>query len=85
MKPNAGGLRAVKIERLNGLFDIETQLFPRVALSEDTLVQTLGTKAAVRFLDDFEHNFVHTLNLSDREALSKLPILAPLTRGACAR
>jgi hypothetical protein len=71
MQADACGLRAVKIERLDGLLDVGSSFVPRVALRKNAFGQTLGTKAAVRFLRYFEHDFVHTLNLSDRMTGSK--------------
>ena len=59
MQADASGLRAVEIERLDGLFDIGPQLIPSVALGEDAFGQALGAKAAVPFLRDLEYDFVH--------------------------
>ena len=54
---------AVKIERLDSLFDVGPQLVPGVALGEDAFGQALGAKTAVRFLRYLEYDFVHNLNL----------------------
>ena len=59
MEANAGGLRAVEIERLDALLDVGSQFVPTVALGEDAFGQAFGAKAAVRLLRDFEHDFVH--------------------------
>ena len=59
MEANAGGLRAVETERLDGLLDVASQLIQKVALGEDSFDRARGTKTAVRFLRDFEHDFVH--------------------------
>jgi len=61
VQPDAGGLRAIKIERLNGLLDVGSQLVLRAALGEDALRQALRAIAAVGFLRNFEHDFVHNL------------------------
>src|SRR5580704_15122507 len=68
VKANADGLRPVKIERLDSLFDVGPQLVPRVALCEDALGQALGAIPAVRFLSYVEHNFVH-LTIRPREGM----------------
>ena len=59
MKADAGGLRAVEVERANSLFDVGPQLVPGVSLGEDALGQALSAKAAVGLLGDLEDNFVH--------------------------
>ena len=59
MQTDASGLRAVKIECLDGFSDIGPKLVPRVALGEDTLGQALGTKTVIGLLSYLEHDFVH--------------------------
>jgi len=69
VKANPSGLEAVKIERLDGLFDVPSQLLPSVTLREDAFGQALGAKPAVRFLRHFEHNFVHLVIRNTREGM----------------
>lgn len=74
MQADTRGLRTVKIERLDGFSDVCPQFVPRVALREDALGQALGTKAAVRFLRDLEHDFVHTLRLPQNRPQTHDPV-----------
>ena len=80
MQADTRGLRTVKIERLDGFFNVGPQLVPRVALGKDAFGQTLCTKAAVRFLRDLEHDSFTPMNLSDPMALSKWRLLHCLLR-----
>jgi len=45
--------------------DVRTQLFPRVALSEDALRQTLSGESSTGILRDLKNQLVHALTVSD--------------------
>jgi hypothetical protein len=49
----------VKEECGDGFANILTKLFPRVALGEDVFRKALGAVTPIRFLNNFENQFVH--------------------------
>jgi hypothetical protein len=64
VKPKAGRLGPVEIERLNRFLDVRPQLIPRVSLGEDAFGQALGREAAVGIVRHLKHNFLHNLESS---------------------
>ncbi|MFZ4394435.1 MAG: hypothetical protein ACOYOU_02280, partial [Kiritimatiellia bacterium] len=59
MQANEGRARPIKVKGVDGFLDIFPQFIPRVGLRKNALAQTLGHKAAVRFLRNFKDNFIH--------------------------
>lgn len=59
VKAHVARLGSVKVECLDGLFNVGAQFVPVVTLSEDAFSEALGAKATVRLLRYLEDNFVH--------------------------
>ena len=59
------GLGAVKIEGIDRLADIRSQLIPGIALGENGFSKALRAIAVVRFLGYLEYQLFHTTKLRE--------------------